>query len=99
VRQSAQPITLDFEREVTRSPVDWGRPLRREPNFQTFSLFSVVAAAPMRCPVVIRPGRKLVLPTMDGDNWRNQVPPPQHLLVKWRSHAGCGFNLSTVCLV
>jgi hypothetical protein len=25
--------------------------------------------------------------------------PPESLLVKWRSHAGCGFNLSTVCFL
>jgi hypothetical protein len=25
--------------------------------------------------------------------------PPQNLLIKWRSYAGCRFNLSTMCLV
>jgi hypothetical protein len=25
--------------------------------------------------------------------------PPQKLLIKWRSHAGCGFNVSTMYLV
>jgi hypothetical protein len=29
----------------------------------------------------------------------DRVPPPQELLVKWRSQAGWGFNLSTVCLL
>ena len=28
-----------------------------------------------------------------------RVPMPENLLVKWRSDAGCGFNLSTVCLL
>jgi hypothetical protein len=23
---------------------------------------------------------------------------PENLLIKWRSHAGCGFNVSTMCL-
>src|ERR1035438_942284 len=38
-------------------------------------------------PAVIRPGR------------RNEDLPPQNLLIKWRSHAGCGFNVSTMCLL
>jgi hypothetical protein len=25
--------------------------------------------------------------------------PPKNLLIKWRSHDVCGFNLSTVCLL
>jgi hypothetical protein len=24
---------------------------------------------------------------------------PENLLINWRSHAGCGFNMSTMCLV
>jgi len=27
------------------------------------------------------------------------VARPENLLVNWRSQAGCGFNLSTVCLL
>jgi len=38
-------------------------------------------------PVVIRPGRR-------DEDW-----PPENLLQKWRRHAGCGFNLSTVWLL
>ena len=38
-------------------------------------------------PVVIRPERR-------DEDW-----PPENLLIKWRSHAGCGFNLSTMCLL
>ncbi len=30
---------------------------------------------------------------------RDEDWPPENLLIKWRSHAGCGFNLSTVCLL
>jgi len=25
--------------------------------------------------------------------------PPENLLIKWPSHAGCGFNVSTMCLL
>ena len=46
---------------------------------------------------MVLPERKLVLQTAGWDNRRSEVPPPENLLVKWRSHAGCGFNLSTVC--
>jgi hypothetical protein len=28
---------------------------------------------------------------------RDEYRPPENLLIKWRSHAGCGFNLSTMC--
>jgi len=38
-------------------------------------------------PAVIRPGR------------RNEDLPPENLLIKWRSHAGCGFNVSTMFLL
>ena len=38
-------------------------------------------------PAVIHPRRK-------NEGWL-----PENLLIKWRSHAGCGFNLSTVCLL
>jgi hypothetical protein len=54
---------------------------------------------------VIRAGRKLVLPflpTLDGDNWQNQgfaAPKSTGEVAKSISQAGCGFNLSTVCLV
>jgi len=34
-------------------------------------------------PALIRLGR------------RHEYLPPENLLIKWRSHAGCGFNLST----
>ncbi len=27
---------------------------------------------------------------------RNQDWPPENLLIKWRNHAGCGFNLSAI---
>ena len=29
-----------------------------------------------------------------GRGRRNQHRPPENLLIKWRSHTGCGFNLS-----
>jgi hypothetical protein len=38
-------------------------------------------------PAVIRLGR------------RNEDLPPENLLIKWRRHAGCGFNVSTLCLL
>jgi hypothetical protein len=38
-------------------------------------------------PLVIRPERR-------DEDW-----PPENLLIKWRSHAGCGFNQSTMCLL
>ena len=38
-------------------------------------------------PALIRLGR------------RHEYLPPENLLIKWRSHAGCGFNLSTMCLL
>jgi hypothetical protein len=30
---------------------------------------------------------------------RDEHWPSENLLIKWRTHAGCGFNLSTVCLL
>jgi hypothetical protein len=54
---------------------------------------------------VIRPGRKLVLPFYQrwmGTIGKIRISPLQNLLVKWRSQSsqtGCGFDLSTVCLV
>jgi hypothetical protein len=30
---------------------------------------------------------------------RNEDLPPENLLIKGRSHAGCGFNVSTMCLL
>jgi hypothetical protein len=36
-------------------------------------------------------------PWMKGRRPEDQ--PPENLLTKWRSHAGCGFNLSTTCLL
>ena len=38
-------------------------------------------------PALIRLGR------------RHEYLPPENLLIKWRSHAGCGFNMSTMCLL
>jgi hypothetical protein len=57
------------------------------------------------CPVtgkqeVILLERKLVLQTgWMGVIGEIRVPPPENLLVKWRIHAGCGLNLSTVCFL
>ena len=42
-------------------------------------------------PAVIHPGRR---PGRRNEGWL-----PENLLIKWRSHAGCGSNLSTVCLL
>jgi hypothetical protein len=28
-----------------------------------------------------------------------RAPAPENLLVKWRGHAGCGLNMSTVCFL
>jgi hypothetical protein len=30
---------------------------------------------------------------------KSGIAPPENLLIKWRSHAGCGFNVSTMCLL
>src|ERR1035437_3585306 len=40
-------------------------------------------------------GRMTSEPAVIGRGRRNQDWSPENLLIKWRSHAGCGFNLST----
>ena len=37
---------------------------------------------------------QLIRPERRDEDW-----PPENMLIKWRSHAGYGFNLSTMCLL
>ena len=45
----------------------------------------------------------LMAGTAWSESWSSGKPvvthPAENLLIKWRSHAGCGFNLSTMCFL
>jgi len=51
-------------------------------------------------PEVIQLEQKLGLQTAGCRQLaKSGVAQPENLLVKWRSHAGCGLNMSTMCFL